>query len=448
MVWGDRRRVNAPEVDIFACQSGLTNCSGLCANLQGDNNNCGSCGNSCKAGQICSAGTCALSCQSALQNCSGTCVNLQTDNANCGGCAASCKAGQVCAAGTCTVSCQTGLQNCSGTCVNLQTDYSNCGACGNACSGGSFLCCSAKCITPLTDSANCGGCGKTCATGKTCAAAACVSTVKASCAAIKAANPAATSGVYSIKPAGATTAFAVYCEMTTAGGGWTLVLMTASSGSTFGFSSALWTNTTLVSPTTTNPGSNSNMKNAAFSLLALTRMRLCLGSISQCVSETIAAASARAIFAGPEKVVSKKLSDYAVWQNFSGWVSGCQRAGFNVRDPYTSTHATARYGILLNNESACEGSVDGGIGFGLRGYYGTQISAGSGDGVGPTSYRRGWIFVRQSVGRDPLQLRAHRYLLDCQAQLRICQQDQKGLVVLGEGRKHQARALRVVQPFL
>ena len=129
-------------------------------------------------------------------------------------------------------------------------------------------------------------------------------------------------------------------------------------------------------------------------MLTLTGMRFCLGTMSKCVNETITAASARAVFAGPEKVVSKKLSDYVVWQNFSGWNQGCQRAGFNVRDPYTSTHAAARYGILLNNESTCEGSVDGGIGFGLRGYYGAQISAGSGDGVVPTSYRRGWIFAR------------------------------------------------------
>ena len=50
--------------------------------------------------------------------------------------------------------------------------------------------------------------------------------------------------------------------------------------------------------------------------------------------------------------------------------------------------------ILLNNESACEGSVDGGIGFGVRGYYGTEINAGSGDGIVPTSRRRGWIFVK------------------------------------------------------
>jgi Na+-translocating ferredoxin:NAD+ oxidoreductase RnfC subunit len=61
-------------------------------NRQTDNNNCGTCGNVCPAGQICSNGTCALSCQSGLFNCSGVCVNRQTDRFNCGTCGNVCPA--------------------------------------------------------------------------------------------------------------------------------------------------------------------------------------------------------------------------------------------------------------------------------------------------------------------------------------------------------------------
>jgi hypothetical protein len=77
-----------------SCQAGLTNCGGLCDNLQTDPQNCGVCGKTCAAGSVCSSGACALSCQAGLTNCAGVCDNLQTDGQNCGVC------GKVCAAPT------------------------------------------------------------------------------------------------------------------------------------------------------------------------------------------------------------------------------------------------------------------------------------------------------------------------------------------------------------
>ena len=95
-----------------------------------------------------------------------------------------------------------------------------------------------------------------------------------------------------------------------------------------------------------------------------------------------------------KRLGARSVSDFRTW-GYSGTL-GCNRIGFNVYDigGGTGARARCRYGILLNNESTCEGSVDGGRGLGCRGYYGTQISAGQGDGIVATSHERGWIFVR------------------------------------------------------
>ena len=161
------------------CLSGSTKCGGTCVALAEDNLNCGACGTACAAGQVCSAGTCALSCQAGLTNCSGSCRDAQTDRANCGACGTACAAGQVCSAGTCALSCQTGLTSCSGSCRDTQTDNANCGACGTTCAAGQVCSagvCALSCQTGLTncggvcrdltrDRFNCGTCGSVCSTG-------------------------------------------------------------------------------------------------------------------------------------------------------------------------------------------------------------------------------------------------------------------------------------------
>jgi hypothetical protein len=180
--------------------------------------------------------------------------------------------------------------------------------------------------------------------------------------------------------------------MTSSGGGWTLVLMAGNDAAgTLGYNSALWTSTAVLNGDVNDVARNVSMKNTAFNTLGFTAARMCLNSLSACLEEPVTAASARALFSGPERLGARTIGDFATW-GYNGTL-GCNRRGFNVFDA-NGPAARCRYGILLNNESACEGSVDGARGLGCRGYYGTEVSAGQGDGIVPISHERGWLFVR------------------------------------------------------
>ena len=191
---GQRDSAVAPDTapdtapDAAPCSSGLSLCSGKCADLQKDRDHCGACSTACKAGEVCSSGKCSLSCQSTLTDCGGTCVNTMTDGLHCGACNSACKAGEVCSAGKCALSCQSLLTACNGTCVNTKTDPQNCGGCAKACLAGwacsagicSLTCpsglslCGGACVDTQTDLFHCGGCANKCAAGHVCAAGKCV----------------------------------------------------------------------------------------------------------------------------------------------------------------------------------------------------------------------------------------------------------------------------------
>ncbi len=186
--------VTTPDVDGgLNCGDGAQVCGGACATLARDPANCGACGNACKAGQVCSAGTCATSCGGGTSLCAGSCTVLSSDGANCGACANACKAGEVCSAGKCASACSGGTEACGQSCVSTQTDRTNCGACGTQCKDGE-ICTAGKCAltcqqglttcggrdggasycaSTQTDNANCGACGNACPNGQVCAAGKC-----------------------------------------------------------------------------------------------------------------------------------------------------------------------------------------------------------------------------------------------------------------------------------
>jgi hypothetical protein len=206
-----------------SCPPNMTECSGFCASLATDTNNCGSCGNSC-AGRpnvtstACTSGNCqVMTCVTGFADCdfnfaNGCEVNLKTDPHNCSSCGDVCPSGAnsvtVCTNGVCGLNCNSGYGDCDHNPANgceafLSTDPSNCGACGNSClgkpnvatatcSGGSCSITScnsgyADCdriasngceVNVNTDHNNCGSCGVICGntanvTSTACASASC-----------------------------------------------------------------------------------------------------------------------------------------------------------------------------------------------------------------------------------------------------------------------------------
>lgn len=86
---------------------------------------------SCGGGQLCIAGACV--CPPYHTFCGGACIPTSGDAKNCGGCGVTCAANEVCSAGKCAGSCMEPLEKCGSTCVDRRTDSLHCGECGKVC---------------------------------------------------------------------------------------------------------------------------------------------------------------------------------------------------------------------------------------------------------------------------------------------------------------------------
>lgn len=161
-------------------------CKGTCVDLEGDPNNCGTCGNKCPSEAQCSAGICRCSGTQSLSP-GGRCCTTGFDNdtQNCGTCNNVCPVGATCAGEACQ--CAGDDTVCSGECVDTSSDAKNCGQCGNACISGekcasgtcscSGAVCNGVCVDTSADPSNCGACGQSCGDcpmGVACVAGRCV----------------------------------------------------------------------------------------------------------------------------------------------------------------------------------------------------------------------------------------------------------------------------------
>ena len=144
---------------LGACPAGQENCNGQCVDLKNETQNCGSCGNQCRTGEICEGGACmrtsgiaavaVTGCPTGEIYCNGRCADLSSDTQNCGLCGNRCPPGSACVSGVCTeaagsftgtaVGCPAGEIYCNGQCMDLSGDAQNCGSCGNRCPPGSAV---------------------------------------------------------------------------------------------------------------------------------------------------------------------------------------------------------------------------------------------------------------------------------------------------------------------
>ncbi len=218
------------------CSDGVKNgdetgvdCGGTCAPAK----RCAD-GAACRSGNDCASSACNGTCQA--PSCADGVKNGTETGFDCGGsCAPVKKCGtgvactvngdcvsDACAGGLCAASsaqCGDGVQNgtetgidCGGSCAPLKrcAAGASCGAPSDCNSG---VCTLGKCADCTAAS---------CIATDTCVAKVCIP-APTSCGALHASHPAATDGVYRIDAdgAGAGAPFSVYCDMTTAGGGFT-----------------------------------------------------------------------------------------------------------------------------------------------------------------------------------------------------------------------------------
>ncbi|MBL8933689.1 MAG: hypothetical protein JNM69_04000 [Archangium sp.] len=200
-----------------------------------------------------------------------------------------------------------------------------------------------------------------------------------SCNAWHTAYPALPSGVFPIRPAATT--YDVYCDMTTSGGGWTLIMKIDGASQTFNYDSSFWTNSATFNPDSTNL-SDTQMKSLAFAEVGFTQLMVGMreGADLRTATFGVVTSSVSSLVAG-----AANFGDRATWMSLSANAAlqpNCNQSGASKNTGggvgYYSSYARVRLGHIAD---------DGGCGghdsyIGLGGQAPNQCAGGVGVSAG------------------------------------------------------------------
>jgi hypothetical protein len=231
----------------------------------------------------------------------------------------------------------------------------------------------------------------------------------ASCKALQTLDAAAKSGAYWIDPDGngAISPFRTLCEMTADGGGWTLALKSVENNADLVYDAKVWTQAGVLNDGDLEPAKGKNAKYGSFDTLAVTSLRLTIGSVTKVFTLSNAAKGKTLLqltAAGLDQTQETLEAIAGACNKPSGlWgqpADGhecvvCNPLGFNF-DTYADVGSVARIGYGLSQEYPCghNGTAEG---FGLkdRGSDGDQLGSGRLQWTNEANYfAAGTVWVR------------------------------------------------------